>query len=342
MAMVFSFDIHRVCQHRDAEPRDDADGTLSRLEPLGSSATRRWVIASVLASTVAGGCQALAGIDGRELAPDIASSTSTSTGQGGGGGAGGATTSTGQGAGGNGGSSTTTTTTSTGQGGEGGTPTPATCAALHAISPGLPSGVYAIDPGTPVDVYCDMVTDAGGWTLAAVCRPDDAKCYIESAVGTVDDPGMVVSAKLSDSVIRAILVAGERLTRGWWRQQYFSGTLAPRAAAVFNHLSDPADWSSAPCTAGDPLKLFAVKHAEDEGAAADMIALSAEAYALPFDGEIATLVTGCSCGANGWSNAEPDSCGLATWSAACEGAPSMNHLCNGLPAERADLLVWIR
>ena len=49
-------------------------------------------------------------------------------------------------------------------------PMTASCSALHALRPALPSGIYAIDPdgAGPISeqpVHCDMVFDGGGWTL---------------------------------------------------------------------------------------------------------------------------------------------------------------------------------
>lgn len=49
-------------------------------------------------------------------------------------------------------------------------PITASCRALHAVRPALPSGIYTIDPdgAGPVEaqpVFCDMVFDGGGFTL---------------------------------------------------------------------------------------------------------------------------------------------------------------------------------
>jgi hypothetical protein len=43
---------------------------------------------------------------------------------------------------------------------------PASCAAIHAASPALPSGAYDLDTaGVHWRTYCDMEDDGGGWTL---------------------------------------------------------------------------------------------------------------------------------------------------------------------------------
>jgi hypothetical protein len=52
----------------------------------------------------------------------------------------------------------------------GATATPASCAAIHAANPAMPTGTYMIDPDgiggdAPISVTCDMGSDGGGWTI---------------------------------------------------------------------------------------------------------------------------------------------------------------------------------
>jgi hypothetical protein len=281
-----------------------------------------------VAALVVGGCELVAGIEDRVLS-------------GGAGGIGEGAGAAGAGGGDTGGA---------GAGGAGGAPLAASCSELHTIDPLLPSGVYSIqiDPanGVPFElsVYCDMQTDDGGWTLAAVCRPEEPFCWVEGAVGRLTDPTTETTAKLSDENIRTLLRNGEKLTRGWWRQETrFGGNYPPQSLAVFNQLDDPSFWTSADCYVSDPPKSFSVKHAEVDDAEADMIALSDAAYGLSFGPTLLTGADACNCGSNGWSNLGPSSCQFGVWAASCELGPSLSHDCvNNLQEERADLIVWVR
>ena len=55
------------------------------------------------------------------------------------------------------------------------------CVEMRRSIPGAPSGVYAIfsqDGASSYDVYCDMETDGGGWTLAAVVANGDSNNWL--------------------------------------------------------------------------------------------------------------------------------------------------------------------
>ncbi len=67
---------------------------------------------------------------------------------------------------------------------------PASCKALLATDPSAPSGVTTIDPDgpggqPPFDVYCEMVADAGGWTL--VLKADGTQTTFGYAAGLWTD-----------------------------------------------------------------------------------------------------------------------------------------------------------
>jgi len=79
---------------------------------------------------------------------------------------------------------------------------------FHTYTGSTGDGVYTIDPdgAGPIaafDAWCDMTTDAGGWTL--VTRHYGAVSMLNAdAVGTLTGPTQTTHAKLADDVINAL------------------------------------------------------------------------------------------------------------------------------------------
>lgn len=90
---------------------------------------------------------------------------------------------------------------------------PASCAAFLADHPEQAErdGIYRIEPSKPLDAYCDMTTDAGGWTLVARVIATSTNHVTANAVGLLTDPAQATTAKIDDATINTLGFTTARL-----------------------------------------------------------------------------------------------------------------------------------
>lgn len=77
------------------------------------------------------------------------------------------------------------------------------------------SGIYRVQPPgqAAAVVYCDMVTDGGGWTLAARVVSGSNAHVNANAVGSLVSPLQTAPAKLPDAFINALMDSGTGIMR---------------------------------------------------------------------------------------------------------------------------------
>jgi hypothetical protein len=128
--------------------------------------------------------------------------------------------------------------------------TATSCAELHAQLPGLPSGTYTIDPDgaggdAPLEVACDMVAEAGGWTIVFAATGDLGAMTIAYTSGTprlLADASDVLVAYRDQALVAAASHATFALPDAW-------RTDTPFDAADTDLVTDVAIDGAAPVSA---------------------------------------------------------------------------------------------